>query len=127
VGKSPGIQRISLALGIAGVVLAAKPSLAVECKAVGGHINGEPVAATRRAKISGYKIVLNGTFGGVKGPTRTLPCTPLYSGVLCERLFGPVLITVMTNRNRMLETVTDRATGREQAKFSYVCNGPLKF
>jgi hypothetical protein len=118
-------QRITLAFSL--FVLTAAPAVAVECRSVGGHLNGEPVTAVRQATLIGKKLRLGGVFNSVRSPSRSLSCLPLHAGILCEREFGPVVVSVMTNKKRMIETVTSLADGKEQASVAYVCNGYLKF
>ena len=116
------------AITIIGVLVSASLALAVECRSLGGHLNGEPVtSATRHATLNKGKLTLTGTFNGVTSPRRILNCSPLAAGILCERVFGPVLVTVITNGKRMIETVKALETGQEQAGLSYLCNGTLKF
>lgn len=99
---------------------------ATDCKSVGGHLEGRPVTAVRHVKISGKSMFLSGTFNGVLSPRRKLNCAALHAGVYCEKAFGPVLVTVMTNGNRMTETVAALSNGAEQAGISYVCDTPMK-
>jgi hypothetical protein len=108
------------------LMLSTALAAAVECRSVGGQLNGEPVTAVRHATLVGKKLRLGGVFNSVRSPIRLLPCVPLKSGILCEREFGPVVVTVMTNGKRMIETVTSLADGKEQASIAYVCNGNLK-
>lgn len=98
---------------------------ALECRSVGGHFDNQPVSAIRVVTISGAGITLNGIFNGERSPTRTLACVRLKSGVLCERAFGPVNVSVMSNRDKLLEVVTDPA-GNEIASVAYKCNGALR-
>jgi hypothetical protein len=101
------------------------PALAIECHSVGGHLDRRPVSAVRIATLKGSQLTLNGTFNAERSPTRKLPCVRLHSGVLCERQFGPVFVTIMSNESRLLETVTDPA-GNEIASIAYQCSGRLR-
>lgn len=98
---------------------------AAECKAVAGHIGEKRVVAVRHLRLIGRNLTLSGTFNGVNSPVRTLPCKPLKAGVFCEKSFGPVFVTVMTNGRRMVETLTD-ASGVERAGLAYMCDQAIK-
>jgi len=97
----------------------------VTCRSVGGYFNGQPVSAVRHAAMRRSVLTLSGTFNSKKSPARQLDCVKLYSGVMCARKFGPIGITVMTNRKKMVETVTD-PNGNEIASIAYQCNGSFK-
>jgi hypothetical protein len=104
----------------------ASPSFAAECRSVGGHLNGHRVAAVRSVKLSSATITLAGTFEGKRAPRRSLPCKVIAKGVYCDRAFDGVIVTVMTNGNRMIENVKDQVTGKEMAGIAYVCNEVMK-
>lgn len=114
---------------LAGLVLLLSTASAgaVECHSVAGMLNGQLVTATRQATLSKSTLTLSGKMSGKSMPRRALPCVALAKGVLCERTFGPVVVTVMTNGKRMIETVTDPRTKRELASFAYVCSGAFRF
>ncbi len=120
------ISRLSTAW-FAGFVLLLCPlaGQAAECVSVSGHFNGKRASMERKVTFSGKTMTLTGKFGNQQAPKRTLDCVALSAGVLCERQFGPVTVTVMTNRKRMIETVTDPA-GKEVAGFAYECEGSLR-
>lgn len=90
-----------------------------------GMLNGERVSATRQASLTGNTLRLSGRMKGAAMPQRSLSCVGLAKGIWCERRFGPVSVTVMTNNRRMIETVTD-AKGREVASFAYQCDGSFR-
>lgn len=107
------------------VLASAIPALAVECRSVRGHVDRQPVTAERRAELRGDTLHLDGRFEGGTASTRLLPCRELYPGILCTQMFGSLEMTVTTSRNQMIETVTERATGRELANIAYQCSGAL--
>jgi hypothetical protein len=98
----------------------------IECRSVGAHLNGEPISITRRVHLQGDQLYLTGRIGSDSSPERQLACISLHAGILCERVFGPVTVTIMTNNNRLIETITDPETGREVAGAAYECSRPIK-
>jgi hypothetical protein len=107
------------------LLITANSAFAVDCRSVGGHLNGEQVSVFRQVALDGNQLVLSGWFGSTKAPVRVLSCAPLYSGVLCTREFGPVVVTVMSNDARMTETVTDKSTGKEIGGIAYRCDSRI--
>lgn len=103
----------------------AVPSFAATCRSVGGHLEGRAVKATRTVRVAGTKIVLGGTFNGKRSPSRSIPCKRIARGYFCDREFDGVIVTVMTNGSRMIETLKGATTGQEIAGISYVCDMPL--
>ena len=85
-------------------------------------------AAERRREVTQVRrqIVLDGKIGKASTPRRTLDCMPLHAGLWCEHQFGPALVTIMTNKKQMIETITDPTSGKEYASIAYVCNGAFK-
>ena len=108
------------------------PVLAVDCHSVGGHLNGRPISVVRQVILNGDQLSLTGWFlestgaSPVKAPLRVLSCSALHAGVLCKQEFGPVTVTVMSNGNRLVETITDRGTGKESSGIAYECDGTLQ-
>lgn len=98
---------------------------AAECRSVGGHLNQRPVSVQRQVAIKDGILTLKGAFEGKNSPMRRLPCVALASGVMCEASFGPVIVTVMTNGARMIETVADANTRKEEAGIAYECDRPV--
>jgi hypothetical protein len=113
-------------LGLMIIAALASPAGAAECRSVRGHLNGEPVKATRTVALKGKRITVTGTMAGKTMPRRSLPCLKLANGVLCEISFDYVVVSIMTNGKRMVEIVADEASKRELAKLSYVCNAEIK-
>jgi hypothetical protein len=108
------------------------PVLAVDCHSVGGHLNGRPISVVRQLTLNGDQLSLTGWFlesagaSPVKAPLRVLSCVALHAGVLCKQEFGPVTVSVMSNGNRLVETITDRETGKESSGIAYECDGTLQ-
>lgn len=100
---------------------------AISCRAVGGHINGQPpgAAVTRVVSIAGNRMTLSGKIGARAMPRRQLACAPIAKGVFCEATFSGASVTVMTNGARMVETVTNPFTGEELAG-TYACGAAIK-
>lgn len=99
---------------------------AAECLSVAGQLNGKRVAVTRSVWLKPGKITLSGSMNGVKSPRRQLPCKTLAKGVYCDGMFDGVLVSVVTNGRRMIETITDPQTGKEIASFAYKCDRAMK-
>ena len=114
------------AFTICAVLLTSVPALPATCRSVAGHVNETVASAVRSAAIKGSMITLGGRMNGKAMPRRSLPCQKLAKGVLCGGAFGPVNVTVTTNGNRMIESVTSASTGEEQAGFAYQCDGPMR-
>jgi hypothetical protein len=89
-------------------------------------INGQRTSSVRSVVLKPGRIYLSGRIAGKAMPSRTLPCKNLAKGVLCEGTFEGVLISVMTNGKRMIESVTDPSTRKELAAFAYTCNKVMK-
>lgn len=97
-----------------------------ECHSVAGMINGQRATSVRTVELKLGRIYLSGKMAGKPMPSRTLACKSLAKGVLCEGTFEGVLVSVMTNRKRMLESVTDPSTHKQLAAFAYTCNQVMK-
>lgn len=116
---------VGIAASVAWFALAVT-ALAVECRSVGGHVNGQQVSVVRRAVLDDKRLVLSGSFNGSEAPTRVLECVPLNAGIMCTRDFGPIVVTVMSNGARLIETATDRNTGKEVSGVAYSCDDSLR-
>lgn len=99
---------------------------AIDCESVAGHIAGMKAKATRHAEMRGSRLTVTGKIGTKDFAVRDIPCVALAKGVLCEKTVGTASISITTNGNRMIESITDTATGVEQAGYAYACNGGLK-
>lgn len=118
---------IRTAIALLLIVTSAVAAQAVECRSVGGHVEGTPVQAMRTVKLTGTTMTLTGSIDGNRTPTQKLKCRALAKGVLCEAVVGRAAVMVMTNGTRMTETVTDRVDGHEAAGIAYVCRSAIRF
>lgn len=116
-----GIGLATSALAFLSMSFLSLPGLAVDCVSSGGHIDGQPASVVRQATLLGDRLSLKGGFDQAS----VVSCTSVDTGVWCRNESGPLDVTVIATGNKLLESIADRASGREQVGLAYICDGPL--
>jgi hypothetical protein len=101
---------------------ASAPAAAMDCLSAGGHREGQPALNARHITFDGHDMILAGDFND----RYVVACQPMNPGLWCQGTAGALDVVVVLNGDRMLESIADRRTGREQIGLSYVCEGPLE-
>jgi len=101
---------------------ASTPAGAMDCLSAGGHREGQPALNAMHITFDGHDMILAGDFND----RYVVACDTMNSGLWCHGTAGALDIVVILSGDKMLESIADRQTGREQLGLSYVCDGPLE-
>jgi hypothetical protein len=101
---------------------ASMPTAAMDCLSAGGHREGQPALNARHITFDGHDMILAGDFND----RYVVPCQSTSPGLWCQGTAGALDIVVVLTGDKMLESIADHQSGREQIGLSYVCEGPLQ-
>ena len=101
---------------------AVTPSLAIDCEATGGHLDGQEAWIVRHVTLGGDQMVLTNDFGD----RHVVTCKPLSPGLWCQGTTGALDVVVIAHGLHLLESIADRRSEREHAGLSYLCDQPLE-
>lgn len=107
---------------VALLLIGAMPAVAMDCLSAGGHREGQPALNARHITFDGHDMILAGDFND----RYVVACDTMNAGLWCHGTTSALDIVVVLNGDKMLESIADRRTGREQLGLSYVCDGPLE-
>jgi hypothetical protein len=111
-------------IALAVVLLWASPALAVTCGSINANLSGRPVTAEMNLRLQGKRLLADSSMNGLRGPRRTMTCSPLKQGIYCTQRFGNYTVEITTNGRRLVQTFSNHDTG-DAGSIVFRCDGSL--